>query len=1351
MGCTEVNRGGFMLQVDQFDAKFFGMSHREANLTDPQQRLFLQNVWHAIEHAGYNPECLAGSLTGVFCGIFTADYNELLIESGYIKEAHAITGLAHSILPNRVSYLLDLRGPSVPIDTACSSSLVALHQAIDSIRQGSCNMAIVGGVNVMASVTPYLSASRAGMISDACKTFDKRADGYARGEGVGAILIKPLSQALTDRDSVHAVIRGSAVNHGGAANSLTSPNPEAQADVIRDAMQRSGVSPHRINYIEAHGTGTSLGDPIEINGLKKAFQDLYKKSGIQLPRNHCTLGTVKSSIGHLEAAAGIAGLLKVILSLKHKKLHGNIHLQEINPYIDFEESPFYLIKENQDWEPLRDENGKAMPRCAGISSFGFGGTNSHIVIEEWNVEDRYERDDALKQEELITLSAKSEEQLKKTVQQLCQYLQNCECQPILPNIAFTLQSGRKHWPYRLAISCVTVEDLVNKLQKVSSGLLPEGVWEGYVDINKESSSEVLNKTDIPQHDNLEGLANLWLNNVSFDWDMFRINSRVRRVPLPTYIFDNKSHWIPNDNSFSDTSVKNSVLINNKHTSSNSDSINHFLLGSVRREVNQIIPLDKLNSEEYYFSDHQVSGHAILPAAFVIEIMRSAVSMATGKNVTFIEELCLINPISSNDTGSKLRLNLQSDKNDKILVTLESCLKSGVILKHSKALVNVKSDHETKDLKVSLKTVSNSCENVFKKDDIYQQLSRIGLNYGVSFQALTKLKSNEYKAVGHLKLPRVRRQDAEDYVLSPSMLDASMHSIVGIINCRNPTLEAALIPYKCKKIIVHKKLPSQCIVYTRLRSERENNSIWKFDIDIADIEGNILVEIVELELFEMLLGTKKVEVNKTAYSDLYYWKKIKRKQSLANLDRAKKGMCLIFHAADKNNRTCLRFSNLTNDVEFIDIYPGKKYNKNSAKEYIISHQKIDNFEKLFLSLPDYPSYIIVESRHAIDEVKYLFEDGLRHLIYLIKTMANHRKNSRCQLLLLSETQKGLPIAFAQTGFLKSVRWECPWLSTKIVHTSNKSIGYAEIWAELISSSEYVEEVFYDRGERFVSQVVSWKPDETDHSEPLLRNKGVYWITGGVGGIAKIIANYLVEHYQANLLLTGRRAKDDDIENYLKVIERNGGKAIYVSADVNNLTSLEIALDQCRRYFGSLTGVFHSAGLLRDGTLSNKSLEDFISVITPKINGIVNIDNVTSNEPLDIFVAFSSIVGVTGNIGQSDYASGNAFMDEYIRLRKDNNSRPGRSLSINWPLWEHGGMNIPENVKNIVYKRTGMLSLDTDSGLAALVTALKNNMEQIIVTKGDQKQIAKFINASHMEDQIHEESVTKENILLNIDDV
>ncbi|PEM80619.1 hypothetical protein CN558_30015, partial [Bacillus wiedmannii] len=265
----------------------------------------------------------SGTKTGVFVGVGSTDYGDLIQKLGAEIEAQMATGMSHSILVNRVSYLLNLRGPSEPVDTACSSSLVAIHRAVESIRNGECDMAIAGGINVIASPTVYISLTKSGMLCNdgRCKTFDQRANGYVRGEGCGVLLLKPLSKAEADGDQIYGVIKGTAVNHGGRANSLSAPNPNAQAEVLASAWKKAKIDPTTVTYIEAHGTGTSLGDPIEINGMKKAFEQLYKEWGKSIPTQaHCGIGAVKSNIGHLETAAGMAGVLKVLLAMKYKKL-----------------------------------------------------------------------------------------------------------------------------------------------------------------------------------------------------------------------------------------------------------------------------------------------------------------------------------------------------------------------------------------------------------------------------------------------------------------------------------------------------------------------------------------------------------------------------------------------------------------------------------------------------------------------------------------------------------------------------------------------------------------------------------------------------------------------------------------------------------------------------------------------------------------------------------------------------------------------------------------------------------------------------------------------------------------------
>src|ERR1700751_76620 len=460
--------GGFMPHVDQFDPLFFDISPREAELMDPQQRIFLQTVWHTLEDAGYYKFRLAGSKTGGFVGVAANDYANLLAMAGIPVEAYSSTGNAHSVLANRVSYFFDWHGPSEAIDTACSSSLVAIHRAIESLASGSCNLAIAGGVNVLLSPAAFMAFGKAGMLcpDGRCKSFDADANGYVRGEGVGAILLKPLQQALRDRDHIYGIIRGSAENHGGRVQGLTVPNPNAQAWLLKDAYEKAGIDPFSIGYIEAHGTGTSLGDPMEVNGLKKAFgQNL---DTVRDPR--CAVASVKSNIGHLETAAGIAGVIKVLLSMRHRQIPGNLHLKRLDPYIQVEGTRFHFPEKTIAWEPLIDQTNRTLPRRAGVSSFGFGGANAHVVLEEFVSASETALPDS-SGAELIVLSARNTDRLRVLAGNFIEYLRSLRLEtdtfvmPSLSQMAFTLQVGREALSERLAIVASDMEGLLEQLEK----------------------------------------------------------------------------------------------------------------------------------------------------------------------------------------------------------------------------------------------------------------------------------------------------------------------------------------------------------------------------------------------------------------------------------------------------------------------------------------------------------------------------------------------------------------------------------------------------------------------------------------------------------------------------------------------------------------------------------------------------------------------------------------------------------------------------------------------------------------------------------------------------------------------
>ena len=454
--------GGFIDDVDQFDPQFFGITPREAQSIDPQQRLLLEVSWSALEDAAVANSDLAGSNTGVFIGISSSDYSQLRFHYGADVDAYIGTGNAHSIAANRLSYLFDLKGPSMAVDTACSSSLVALHLASQSLKTGECDRAIAGGVNLMLSPELTQTFELAGMMAEdgRCKTFDQSADGYVRGEGCGVVILKRLADAQRDSDRILAVIKGSAINQDGRSNGLTAPNGLAQQSVMRQALANADILPSEVSYIESHGTGTSLGDPIEVNSLKAI---LGKRTG------SCYLGSLKTNIGHLEAAAGIAGLIKTVLCLQHEAIPPNLHFKQLNPLIDLTDTNIAIPQQLESWQGIG--------RYAGVSSFGFGGTNAHVILgDDGTVKQEEPASKQLQQRSLhlLTLSAKTAPALQDLVLSYQNYLEH-NAETTLANICYTANTGRTHFDHRLAIAVDSQAQLKSKLAQFTAKKPAKGI------------------------------------------------------------------------------------------------------------------------------------------------------------------------------------------------------------------------------------------------------------------------------------------------------------------------------------------------------------------------------------------------------------------------------------------------------------------------------------------------------------------------------------------------------------------------------------------------------------------------------------------------------------------------------------------------------------------------------------------------------------------------------------------------------------------------------------------------------------------------------------------------------------
>jgi len=455
LGKMGTRRGGFIDGLDQFDAAFFGISPREAVWLDPQQRLLLRAAWEALEDAGLIADHLAGSDTGVFIGGFTLDYQLLQnygVQSRYELQAHSATGMMMTMLANRLSYSFDFRGPSLTVDTACSGSLVALHLGAQAIWNGECSLAMVGGVNVMLAPNMTIAESKGGFLSPdgRCKTFDSSANGYARGEGAGVVLLKPLARAKADRDPVYALVRGTAVSQDGHTNGITVPNGASQEAAMRAAYARAGVSPRDVDYVEAHGTGTPVGDPIEAAAIGRVLST-DRPAGKPI-----MIGSVKTNIGHLEAAAGVAGVIKAALSLKHGRIPAHLHLQDPNPAIPFDQFGLRVPTRLTDWP--RHEG----PRYAGVNSFGFGGTNAHVVLEGPPEPAVTTPSENGQQRHLIVLSARSADALRDLAASMRDVFQADEHS--LADVAFSCSRRRTAHDHRLALVAQNAAEAEERLR-----------------------------------------------------------------------------------------------------------------------------------------------------------------------------------------------------------------------------------------------------------------------------------------------------------------------------------------------------------------------------------------------------------------------------------------------------------------------------------------------------------------------------------------------------------------------------------------------------------------------------------------------------------------------------------------------------------------------------------------------------------------------------------------------------------------------------------------------------------------------------------------------------------------------
>ncbi|MET0336050.1 MAG: SDR family NAD(P)-dependent oxidoreductase, partial [Rhizobacter sp.] len=1242
--------GGFLSDVDCFDPTFFRISPREAEGMDPQERLFLQECWSAIEDSGHTPESLApehGSVerrrVGVFAGVMHHDYS-LMASQAQAQGAPVRIGLSVGSVANRVSYSLGFHGPSMVVDTLCSSSLVAVHLAVQSLRRGESKVAIAGGVNLSLSPTKYLTYGKADMLSSdgRCRAFGEGGDGYVSAEGVAAVVLKPLSQARRDGDHVYAVIRGSATNHVGTASGFTVPSPQAQADVIATCLRESETDPRTLSYLEAHGTGTSLGDPIEMAGLALAF-------GQSTPdKQFCALGSLKSNIGHAESAAGVLGLIKVALQLHERTLVPTLHAGTPNSHIAFAQTPFVLQQRAQPWQRpriVRDGSESTSPLRAGISSFGATGSNAHVVLEECEPVAMPAATAA--RPVLVVLSARTEDRLRAVAARLLAHVRDAGASLDLARVAYTLQLGRVPMEVRWACVASSVDELAIRLAAWLEGSQDPLVMLGHVrrgsggdaaagDVTSELLEQWVTDGQLAQ------LGRVWTQGQAIDWRRLHGADAPGRISLPTYPFARERYWLaepvmpvegPRPAMLHPLVHRNtSVLSEQRYTS--------FFSG-----------------DEFFLHDHLVPGHKVLPGAAQLEMARSAVCLALelGEERSAelrLEDVAFVSPVIVGAAGLDVHIALSAGSDGAIQYEIYSGEDDGAVI-HGQGRARL------------VQAMPPGKEGVA---DLVARSDRTISIAGGRLHAGRDNRGIEFVA-GELELPESVAATHGDYGLHPSLMDTALQASIGLA----PDAEGdkrARLPLGIERLEVLASVPPRAWVVVRpAAGSGPGSAVRKLDLSVTDEAGSVCIRI----------------------------------QGFSS-----RAASAALHGAASNE-----------PVLFTPEWVQGPATPAPATEWSAWHLVVCGLDA---------AVVPTERKQAVHWALEgtpveRFTAAARQLLQHLQTVLWDGQQGKVLLQIVLPSDEDDSTLSALHLMLRSASLENPRLVGQVIEVP---IGISApdleacLHREACTASRRVRYHGGQRHEWRVAECLQAPP-----AVPLARDGGLYLITGGAGGLGLIFAKALARQARnVSIVLTGRSQLEAARQAEIAEIEACGARIRYRAVDVSDRAAIQALIAEIRTDLGDLHGVIHSAGVLRDSFLLKKTVDELEAVFAPKVRGIVNLDEATAGMALDWFIAFGSDSGVFGSVGQTDYAAANAFMDEYLAARARQvaaGARHGRSLGLNWTLWEEGGMQMLAGKREGLRTLAGIEALQTEAGVQAASMALATGASQVMVLSGDRQRM------------------------------
>jgi polyketide synthase PksN len=1273
-GKTNCKWCGCIPGASEFDPLFFEISPREAETMDPRQRLLLQESWKALEDAGYGARQIKTNKIGMFVGVEQGDYQFLAKEKGSITSNH------NAILAARLAYFLNLSGPVMALDTACSSSLVAAHQACQSLRNQECDTAIVAGINLLLTPTAHIMAGQAGMLSEdgKCFAFDKRANGMVPGEAVAVAVFKRLSQAEADKDPIYAVIQGSAVNYDGKTNGITAPSGVAQTSLLKTVYDQYRVNPEDIEHIVTHGTGTKLGDPVEINALYDAFKGYTQKQG------YCALTSTKTNFGHALAASGLVSLIGLVQSLRHKTIPASLHCKQENDYINWKESPFYVNKTTRPW-PERE--GKES--VGAVSAFGMSGTNAHMVVRSYLAKDT-ESSPGRPPYYLLALSAKTQESLQEKIQDMITVLQKKELpEKDLLAISYTLLEGRQHFNHRCAIVIQDCDDAMYVWKQIHSRERLPNLFQGKVpqDFKRQEALQQYAQDLLIQSVSLEGdknkyqeilfvLADLYCQGYDLDWNNLYPENKPRRISLPAYPFAKEHYWV--------------FETGTKSTSSAAIAFIHPLLHQNTSNLAEQKFTATFTGQEFFLADHLVKGQRVLPGVAYLEMARAALQEATGvlqeeKIQIQLQNIVWRRPITIRENLVQVHIGLYPEENQiayEVYSQPDESSAEPIVHSQGIAVLHTVKDVPTLDLAALRAKCSQSAPASI---ELYEAFKAMGLDYGPAYRGIEQLYLGQNQVLARLTLPSPVSNTQDQFVLHPSMMDAALQASIGLMMDRMPSSNISpkpILPFALDELEVFGSCAPSMWAHIRPSvGSTPGDRLQKLDIDLCNDQGHICVRMKAFT-FRILAG----ELDAAGAS--------------ATLGT------LMLKPSWKEQAVACEATVHTYDQHLVLLCePGEISSENIETQIngvccLALQSEEGGIEKRFHSY----------AAQTFEEIQKILKD---------------KRTGKVLVQILVFNQGEQQLFSGLSGLLKTAQLENPKIIGQLIEieSGEAAEGIVEKLKEN-SRSPMDNYIRYQDNKRYV---VGWS--EVDVFQEAMKipwkDQGVYLITGGAGGLGLIFAEEIVHKVKdITLILTGRSLLNEDKQEKLRELESLGARIHYKQVDVTQKQEIADLLQEIQEKFGSLHGIIHSAGVIKDNFILKKTKEELQAVLAPKVDGLVHLDQASKDLNLDFFVLFSSTAGVFGNPGQMDYAAANAFMDAYAKYRNRLvviKQRKGQTISINWPLWKDGGMHVGAETEKMLRQSTGMAAMQTITGIQALYQILYAGKDQVMVMEGDLKRL------------------------------